>query len=109
MTIEYLLAQDSAEPWVGDAVRTALLAALFVSGGVALLALGVRRRLARARWKRDDDRRLSTDGSAPEDDHRAPTTLSGGIWPIFAGVVLVILGLGHVLHLVVTLHLAGIV
>lgn len=102
--VEYVLAQGGAVPWIGPAAR----AALFTAAGVALLVVGVRRRLARARWNRDDDHRLlHRDGPAPSDESRPPTPRSGGTWFIAAGAVLMILGLLHILDLVATLHLSG--
>ncbi len=67
---------------------------LFTAMGVALLVVGVRRRVARARWNREDDRRLlHPDGSARSDVHRTSNPHSGGIWLIVAGAVLAFLGL----------------
>jgi len=104
--VEYVLAQDGGTPWVGPAVR----AVLFTAVGVALLVVGVRRRVARARWNRDDDRRLlHPDGSARSDVHRTSNPHSGGIGPIVAGAVLTFLGLLHILDLVATLHVSGVI
>ncbi|ALM19083.1 hypothetical protein [Mycobacteroides abscessus] len=102
--VEYVLAEGGGASWVGPAVR----AVLFTAAGVALLVVGVRRRVARARWNREDDRRLlHPDGSAASDVHRTSNPHSGGIWPIAVGAVILILGLLHVLDLVATLHVAG--
>lgn len=101
--VEYVLAQGGGTPWIGPAVR----AVLFTAMGVALLVVGVRRRVARARWNREDDRRLlHPDGSAV---HRTSNPHSGGIWLIVAGAVLAFLGLLHVLDLVATLHVSGVI
>jgi hypothetical protein len=68
--VEYVLAQGGGAPWIGPAVR----AALFTAVGVVLIVVGVRRRLARSRWDREDDLRLlHSDVQAPSDEHRAPT------------------------------------
>lgn len=102
--VEYVLAQGGAVPWIGPAAR----AALFTAAGVALLVIGVRRRLARARWNRDDDRRLLHPGRpVPSVENRTPTPRSGGTWFIAAGAVLAILGLLHILDLVARLHVSG--
>lgn len=104
--VEYVLAQGGSTPWIGPAVR----AALFTAAGVALIVVGARRRLARTRWNREDDRRLlHSHGPAPSDEHRAPAPRSGGGWLIAAGAVLGILGLLHVLDLVATLHVSGVI
>lgn len=104
--VEYVLAQGGGTPWIGPAVR----AALFTAAGVALIVVGARRRLARTRWNRDDDRRLlHSHGPAPSDEHRAPAPRSSGGWLIAAGAVLGILGLLHVLDLVATLHVSGVI
>lgn len=104
--VEYVLAQGGGTPWIGPAVR----AVLFTAMGVALLVVGVRRRVARARWNREDDRRLlHPDGSARSDVHRTSNPHSGGIWLIVAGAVLAFLGLLHVLDLVATLHVSGVI
>ncbi|WP_458317911.1 hypothetical protein [Mycolicibacterium brisbanense] len=104
--VEYVLAQGGGTPWVGPAVR----AVLFTAVGVALLVVGVRRRAARARWDRDDDRRLlHPDGSAASDEYHAPAPKSGSVWLIGVGAVLTFLGLLHILDLVVTLHDSGLV
>lgn len=104
--VDYVLAQGGGTPWVGPAVR----AVLFTAAGVALLVVGVRRRVARARWNREDDRRLlHPDGSARSDVHRTSNPHSGGIWLIVAGAVLAFLGLLHVLDLVATLHVSGVI
>ncbi len=104
--VEHVLAQGGGAPWIGPAVR----AALFTAVGVVLVVVGIRRRIVRARWDREDDRRLlHPDGPAPSDDRRPPTPSSGGTWFIAAGAVLVILGLLHILDLVATLHESGMV
>ncbi|OBB10246.1 hypothetical protein A5761_28005 [Mycolicibacterium setense] len=104
--VEYVLAEGGGTPWVDPAVR----AVLFTAAGVALLVVGVRRRVARARWNREDDRRLlHPDGSARSDVHRTSNPHSGGIWPIAVGAVLAILGLLHILDLVATLHVSGVI
>ncbi|OBA98283.1 hypothetical protein A5666_22855 [Mycolicibacterium fortuitum] len=104
--VEYVLAQDGDTPWVAPAVR----AALFTAVGVALLVVGVRRRVARARWNREDDRRLlHPDGSARSDVHRTSNPHSGGIWLIVAGAAILVFGLLHVLDLVATLHVSGVI
>lgn len=104
--VEYVLAQDGGTSWIGPAVR----AVLFIAAGVALLVVGVRRRVARAQWNREDDRRLlHPDGSVRSDVHRTSNPHSGGIWPIAVGAVILILGLLHVLDLVATLHVAGVI
>ncbi|MED5814474.1 hypothetical protein VST63_19120 [Mycolicibacterium sp. 050232] len=99
-----MLAQGDGASWVGPAVR----AVLFTTVGVALLVVGIRRRVARARWDREDDRRLlNPDGSARSDVHRTSNPHSGGIWLVVAGAVLAFLGFLHILDLVATLHVAG--
>lgn len=104
--VEYVLADGGGTPWVGPAVR----AVLFTAVGVALLVVSVRRRVARARWGREDDRRLlHPDGSARSDVHRTSNPHSGGIWPIAVGAVILVLGLLHVLDLVATLHVSGVI
>ncbi|OBG24080.1 hypothetical protein A5768_22160 [Mycolicibacterium fortuitum] len=104
--VEYVLAQGGDAQWVGPAVR----AVLFTAAGVALLVVGVRRRVARARWNREDDRRLlHPDGSARPDVHRTSNPHSGGIWLIVVGAVLAFLGLLHILDLVATLHVSGVI
>lgn len=101
-----LAAQGGGASWIGPAVR----AALFTAVGVALIVVGVRRRIARIRWNREDDRRLLyPDGSARSDVHRTSNPHSGGTWMTVCGAVLAILGLLHLGDLIVTLHLAGIV
>ncbi|MBX8688083.1 hypothetical protein GO011_11665 [Mycobacterium sp. 20091114027_K0903767] len=103
--VEYVLAQGGGTQWVGPAIR----AVLFTAVGAALLIVGVRRRVARARWNREDDRRLlHPDGSARSDVHRTSNPHSGGIWLIVAGAVLAFLGLLHLLDLVATLHMSGV-
>lgn len=104
--VEYVLAQGGGASWVGPAVR----AVVFTAAGVALLVVGVRRRVARARWNREDDLRLMhPDGSARSDVHRTSNPHSGGIWLMVAGAVILILGLLHVLDLVATLHVSGVI
>ncbi|OHU01571.1 hypothetical protein [Mycobacterium syngnathidarum] len=104
--VEFVLAQGGSAPWIAPAVR----AALFTTVGVALLVVGIRRRVARARWNREDDRRLlHPDGSARSDVHRTSNPHSGGIWLIVTGAVLTWLGLLHVLDLVATLHVSGVI
>ncbi|MBP2453315.1 hypothetical protein [Mycolicibacterium lutetiense] len=104
--VEYMLAQGGGTPWIGPAIR----AALFTAVGAVLVVVGVRRRIGRARWVRDDDQRLlHPDGPAPSDDHHSPTPRSGGTWFITGGAVLLILGLLHILDLVATLHVAGVI
>lgn len=104
--VEYVLAQGGGASWIGPAVR----AVLFTAAGVALLVVGVRRRVARARWDREDDRRLlHPDGSVRSDVHRTSNPHSGGIWPIAVGAVILILGLLHLLDLVATLHVSGVI
>lgn len=104
--VEYVLAQGGGTPWIGPAVR----AALFTAVGVALLVVGVRRRVARARWNREDDRRLlHPDGSARSDVHRTSNPHSGGIWLTVAGAAILVLGLLHGLDLVATLHVSGVI
>ncbi|WP_076202802.1 hypothetical protein [Mycolicibacterium fortuitum] len=104
--VEYVLAEGGGASWVGPAVR----AVLFIAAGVALLVVGVRRRVARARWDREDDRRLlHPDGTARSDVHRTSNPHAGGIWPIAVGAVILILGLLHVLDLVATLHVSGVI
>lgn len=101
MMPEYVLAQGVSAPWISAAVR----AALFTAGGVALIVVGVRRRLDRARWDREDDNRLlRPDEPAPSDEHRPTPPPSGGAGFIAAGAVMIILGLLHILDLVATLH-----
>ncbi|WP_165609458.1 hypothetical protein [Mycolicibacterium fortuitum] len=88
----------------------AVRAVLFTAVGVALLVGGVRLRVARARWSREDDRRLlHPDGSVRSDVHRTSNPHSGGIWLIVAGAVLAFLGLLHVLDLVANLHVSGLI
>ncbi|MCV7278663.1 hypothetical protein H7J88_03260 [Mycolicibacterium flavescens] len=98
------LAQGGTAEWTGPAVR----AALFTSAGVAFIVVGVRRRLARARWNRDDDRRL-LNPDAPSDDHRPSAPPSGGTWLVVAGAVLTLLGLLHILDLAATLRVSGLI
>jgi len=91
-------------------IRAAIYAVLFTGAGVALIVAGVRRRLARARWQREDDRRLlNPGGSLSSADDRPPAALPGGGWLIAAGVLVLFLGLGHVLDVVVTLHVNGVI
>ncbi|MFD3038538.1 hypothetical protein [Mycolicibacterium senegalense] len=102
--VEYVLAEGGGTSWIGPAVR----AVLFIAAGVALLVVGIRRRVARARWNREDDRRLlHPDGSARSDVHRTSNPHSGGIWLIVVGAVLAFLGLLHVFDFVATLHVSG--
>jgi hypothetical protein len=104
--VEYVLAEGEDTSWI----TAAIYAALFTGGGVALILFGIRRRLARARWQREDDQRLLRPRTAAEfDDDRPPATLPGGGWLIAAGAVMLFLGLGHVLHVGVTLHLDGMI
>ncbi|MGJ6121492.1 hypothetical protein QN239_02835 [Mycolicibacterium sp. Y3] len=104
--VEYVLAQGGGDPWISAAVR----AALFTAGGVALIVVGVRRRLDRARWDREDDNRLlRPDEPAPSDEHRSTPPRSGGTGFIVAGAVLLMLGLLHILDLVATLHEAAMI
>ncbi|MGV0812318.1 hypothetical protein ABQF34_10185 [Mycolicibacterium boenickei] len=101
-----MLAQDGGAQWIGPAIR----AALFTAVGAVLIIVGVRRRVVRARWDRDDDRRLlHPDGPAPPDGYRPSTPSSGGTWFIAGGAVLLILGLLHILDLVATLHVSGVI
>jgi uncharacterized membrane protein HdeD (DUF308 family) len=103
--VEYVLAQGGGTSWIGPAVRSVL----FTAVGVAVIVVGVRRRGVRARWDREDDRRLlHPDGPAPSDEPRSPTPRSGGGWLIAMGVVLLVLGLLHILDLVATVHESGI-
>jgi hypothetical protein len=103
---EYVLARGGGAPWIGPAVR----AALFTAVGVVLIVVGARRRLARTRWAREDDRRLlHSDVPAPSDEHRAPAPGSGGTWLIIAGAALGFIGLLHILDLVATLHVSGVI
>ena len=104
--VEYVLAQGGGAPWIGPTVR----AALFTAVGVVLIVVGARRRLARARWVREDDLRLlQSDVPAPSDEHRAPAPGSGGTWLIIAGAALGFIGLLHILDLVATLHVSGVI
>jgi hypothetical protein len=104
--VEYVLAQVDGAQWIGPAIR----AVLFTAAGVALLVVGVRRRVARARWEREDDRRLlHSDGSAASDEHRPSSPSPGGTWLIAVGAVLVLLGILHILDLVATLHVSGVI
>lgn len=103
--VEHALAQGEDTSWL----TAAIYAVLFTGGGVALIVRGVRRRVARARWQREDDRRLLHPGGPASDDDRPPAALPGGGWLIAAGAVVLLLGLGHVLHAVVTLHLNGVI
>ncbi|MBE5451269.1 hypothetical protein [Mycobacteroides abscessus] len=104
--VEYVLAQGGGASWIGPAVR----AVLFTAAGAALLVVGVRRRVARARWNREDDRRLlHPDGSVRADVHRTSNPHSGGIWPIAVGAVILVLGLLHGLDLVAALHVSGVI
>ncbi|WP_396904860.1 hypothetical protein [Mycolicibacterium phlei] len=104
--VEYVPAEGGGTPWVGPAIR----AVLFIAAGGALVVVGVRRRVARARWNREDELRLlHPDGSARSDVHRTSNPHSGGIWPIAVGAVILILGLLHVLDLVATLHVSGVI
>jgi len=102
MTIYWQAAGAAADTsWI----RAAIYAALFTLGGVALIVVGFRRRLARARWQREDDHRLlNPNESSTSGDDRPAAALPGGGWLIAAGVVALFLGLGHILHVVVTLH-----
>ncbi|OBK33747.1 hypothetical protein A5658_12930 [Mycobacterium sp. 1245111.1] len=102
--VEYVLAEGEDASWI----TAAIYAVLFTGGGIALIVVGIRRRLARARWQRDDDQRLLRPGGAAEsDDDRPPAKLPGGAWLIAAGAVMLVIWLGHVLHVVATLHLNG--
>lgn len=104
--VEYAVAKGDDTSWI----TAAIYAVLFTGGGVALIVVGVRRRFARARWQREDDLRLLHPGGAPTfDDDRRSAARPGGGWLIAAGAVILFLGLGHVLHVVVTLHLNGMV
>ncbi|WP_396911180.1 hypothetical protein [Mycolicibacterium sp.] len=104
--VEYVLAQGGGTPWVGPAVR----AVLFTAVGVTLLVVGARRRVARSRWDRGDDRRLlQSEGPAASEEHRVPAPKSGAGWLIVGGAVLAFLGLLHVLDLVATLHVSGVI
>lgn len=104
--IDYVLAEGKDTSWI----TAAIYAVLFTGGGTTLITVGIRRRLARARWQREDDQRLLCPGGAADfDDDRPPATLPGGGWFIAAGAVMLFLGLGHVLHVVVTLHLNGMI
>lgn len=89
-------------------IRSSVYAVLFTGVAVALIVVGVRRRLARARWQREDDRRLlgPVESSASGDD-RPTAALPGGGWLIAAGALLLMLGLGHILDVIATLHLNG--
>lgn len=102
--VEHVLAEGEDRSWI----TAAIYAVLFTALGVALIVVGIRRRLARARWQRDDDRRLLRPGGAAAfDDDRPPAARTGGGWLIAVGAVALFLGLGHVLHVVVTLHVNG--
>jgi hypothetical protein len=104
--VEYVLAEGEDTSWI----TAAIYAVLFTGGGIALIVIGFRRRLARGRWQRDDDQRLlRPGGAAGSDDDRPPARLPGGGWFIAAGAVMLVLGLGHVLHVVATLHLNGMI
>lgn len=104
--VEYVLAEGEDTSWI----TAAIYAVLFIGGGITLIVVGVRRRLARAHWQREDDRRLLHPGAAAGfDDDRPPPVLPGGGWLIAVGAVVLFLGLGHVLHVVVTLHLNGMI
>lgn len=104
--VEYVLAQGDGAQWVGPAVR----AVLFNAAGAVLIVVGIRRRVARARWDRDDDRRLvHPDGPALSDEHRPSAPPGGGTWLVAAGAALVILGFLHILDLVATLHVSGVI
>lgn len=104
--VEYVLAQGAAVPWVGPAVR----AALFTAAGAVLIVVGIRRRVTRARWDSDDDRRLvHPDGPALSDDHRPTAPPAGGTWFVAAGAVLAILGVLHILDFVATLRVSGVI
>ncbi|MGE2837143.1 hypothetical protein [Mycobacterium sp. SMC-4] len=104
--VELVLAQGGGESWLGPAIR----AVLFTSAGAALIAVGVRRRLARARWDREDDRRLlQSGGPALPDEHRSSPPASRGVGLIVVGAILAFLGLLHILDLVATLHLSGVI
>lgn len=108
MTIVFQAAGAVAEDtsWI----RAAIYAVLFIGAGVALIVAGVRRRLARSRWQREDDRRLlNPGGSLSSGDDRPPAALPGGGWLIAAGVLVLLLGLGHVLDVIVTLHVNGVI
>jgi hypothetical protein len=99
-----VLAEGEYTSWI----TAAIYAVLFTGGGIALIVVGTRRRLARAHWQREDDQRLLRPGGAAEfDDDRPLATLPGGGWLIAAGAVMLFLGLSQVLHVVVTLHLNG--
>lgn len=103
--VEYVLAKSEDTSWISAAIY----AVLFVGGGIALIVVGIRRRVARVRWQREDDRRLLHAGEAAFDDDRPAAVLPGGGWFIASGAVLLVLGLGHVLHIVVTLHVNGMI
>lgn len=106
MMVEYVLAHGGDAHWVGRLVR----AVVFTAAGVALLVIGVRRRVARARWDRGDDRRLlHSNGPAASEEHRAPAPKSGASWIIAVGAVLAVLGLLHILDLVANLHVLGVI
>lgn len=102
---EYVLAESGGTPWIGPVVR----AVLFTAAGVVLLVVGIRRRVARTRWNREDDRRLlDSDGAAACEEPRSPAPRAGAGWLIATGVVLMLLGVLHILDLVVALHDSGL-
>lgn len=104
--IEDVIADGAAATWIGPAV----CATLFTAAGVVLIAVGVRRRIARARWDRDDDHRLvHPDEPVPSDEQRCAAPSPGGAWFIVAGAVLAVLGLLHILDLVASLRVSGMI
>ncbi|MDH6245516.1 hypothetical protein [Mycobacterium sp. OTB74] len=100
MTIQHVLADG-----VASATWPAIRAVVFTTAGVVLIVIGSRRLVVRRRWERADEQRLLHPDVS--DVERAPAPLKGGgllVW----GAVLFLLGLGHILDLIVTLHLAGV-
>ena len=106
MTLVHMLARADVAPWTAPAAR----AVVFLAVGATLIVVGALRRRARMRWDREDDGRLlHPDRPEASNDHRIPRPRSGGTWLIAGGTALLILGLLHILDLVATLHVAGVI
>lgn len=106
MTLVHMLAQGDVAPWIAPAAR----AVVFIAMGATLIAVGALRRRARMRWDREDDGRLlHPDGPEAINDRRVQRPRSGGTWLIAGGTALLILGLLHILDLIATLHVSGVI
>ena len=80
-------------------LNQAAAALIFPLAGAVLLAVGIRRRRAHDRWNRRDDERLLHPGT--DDDQVLPSQPPGrGTVLIIVGVLLLVLGAGHVLSYV---------